>query len=449
MVASVERSRELAARIAGAAHSLRLYGAKAEAWTRVVNSLCERITSEFDGGGGGEVTLGLIGDSIAVGGVPLHAPPDSVVRFIEQLRERDIEIISFAPGLVASELEALISFLTADAEDVVGVHAEQWLTERGVRHVKIKHLTLGSTGRQGKAASFLDVVQRGADALTAEFSKVMSKGVVSAGLVGELAKELTDLVLDAETPMSALLAMRDRQDYSVVHSVNVGLVAGSQAAALGMSDEEVRQISQAGLLHDIGKTRVPEAILQKTTALTDTERSILARHTVEGAKILMESGGLDSIIPIVAFAHHQRYGPDTLIATELVRIADLFDGLRTLRPVEDKISTRGAAAYMVLHAGGTTNIYLLERFAAACGLFAPGDVAQLTSGELVRVVLLNTDLALHPTVEVLERGHNGQIKEGMVFDLASPPAGIENTFVVPKVPAHLEDVRPAMVEALG
>ena len=79
----------------------------------------------------------------------------------------------------------------------------------------------------------------------------------------------------------------------------------------------------------------------------------------------------------------------------------------------------------------------------------PGDVAQLTSGELVRIVLLNTDLALHPTVEVLERGHNGQIKEGMVFDLASPPAGIENTFVVPKVPAHLEDVRPAMVQALG
>lgn len=443
---SIERSRELAIRIAGATHSLRVYGAKGESWNRVVAGLRDRILEDI-GSGASEVSLGLLGEGIAVCGVPLHAPPDSVVRFIDQLRQRNIEIVSFMPDLAASELEVLITFLTSDGEDVAGVHADQWLSDRGVRNIKIKHLSL-ERGRR-TAHSFQDVVHRGADALDGEFRQVMSRGKVSASMIAQLAGELTELVLDLDAPMSTLIAMRDRQDYSVVHSVNVGLIAGSQAAALGLPEAQVREINQAGLLHDIGKTRVPEAILQKSGALSDGEREILDRHTVEGAKILMESGGLEGVIPIVAFSHHRRYGADSLVATELVRIADMFDSIRTLRPSEDAAAAKGAAAFMVLQGGGSMNIYLLERFATACGLFARGDMGRLTTGELVRVLMLHPDLALHPTVEVLEVGHHGGIKAGQVIDLAAPPAGLENAFLIPELPASLKDLRPAELDALG
>ncbi len=444
---SIESSRELAIRIAGATHSLRIYGTQVEAWTRVVTGLRQRILAEIESGEVQDVTIGLVGESLAVGGVPLHAPPQKVIRLIERLRERSIEIISFGPEIANSEIEALLSYLTADSEDVVGVQADQWLTQRGVRHIKIKHLSL-SQGRRA-TASFRDVVHRGADALSAEFRQAMSQGKVSPAMIGRLAGELTELVLDQDAPMSMLVAMRDRQDYSVVHSVNVGLLAGAQAAALGWGEEEVQEASQAGLLHDIGKARVPNTILQKEGQLTDQEREILDRHTIEGAKILMESGNLDGVIPVVAFGHHTRYGADSLVTTELVRIADAFDSIRTLRPHDGADAAKGAAAYMVMQVGGTMNIYLLERFATACGLFDRGEVTKLTTGETVRVLMPHPDLALHPVVEILDVGHSHAVQPGQVIDLSAAPAELAHAFVIPTVPPHLKDLRPNEIEALG
>ena len=200
-----------------------------------------------------EVTVGLLGQGLAVLGVPIHDPPSSVVRFMSKLVERDVEIIVIRPGVTSAELETLLSYLGADSADVAAVRADAWLTERGVEHISIKHLQLlTGDGTEG----FRDVYFRGKRVLQREFDRVGKGGSVSSAAFGDLAKSLMEIVLEAETPVATLLALKDRDDFSLVHSVNVATLCGSQAGALGLAESEVQAIISAALTHDIGKTKV-------------------------------------------------------------------------------------------------------------------------------------------------------------------------------------------------
>lgn len=442
---SAESARDLAMRLAGATHSRRVYGTNGPIWERTLTALCDQIRQHLDVDKLNEVTFALLGDGIAVCGVPIHAPPDAVIRFIGQLKQRNIEIVSFAPGVLASEIETLLAFVGADAADVAAINAETWLRERGAENVRIKHVRLTKGPNMD---SFRDVYRRGVQGLDGEFRHALNRGVVNVGAVAELADGLMEVVFDASAPVATLLAMKDRQDYSMVHSINVAMMASCQAAALGMSQDQAQQISMAGLLHDIGKTKVPESIVTKTSALTAQEAELMASHSVEGARILMESKGMTGVVPLVAFGHHRLDGDRNILATELVRIADTFDSIRTLRPFDDEEGMRGAVSYMIHFMRNRFNSFLLERFGTICRLFKPGDVRHLTTGELARVVVVHPELSLRPTVEVLKPGKGGATA-GAVIDLTNPPVGVQPSLMVPPIPGVFEGLEPAEIDQLG
>ncbi|HYR55221.1 MAG TPA: hypothetical protein VEM39_03830 [Myxococcaceae bacterium] len=137
-----------------------------------------------------------------------------------------------------------------------------------------------------------------------------------------------------------------------------------------------------------------------------------------------------------------------VLASQLVAIADAFDSLRTLRPFDDRHSTRGALVYTFDKLRGRFNPYLLSRFATLCGMFAPGDFAQLTSGEVVKLARLHPESALHPTVEVEDQAL-GALPRGTVVDLSQQkgsPRPVALKLVASQAFANLE---PRELEALG
>ncbi len=440
-----DEARDLAMRLAGATHSRRVYASSGPIWERTLGALAEQITHYLDRDDIEEVTFALLGDGIAVCGVPIHAPPSAVARFIGQMKRRDVEIIAFAQGATPAEMETLLTFLSADAADVMAVNADTWLKDRGAEHVKVKHLKL--TKDMG-LNNFRDVYRRGVGTVQNEFRQADRRGSVNPAAVGELAKTLMEVVYDGEAPVATLLALRDRDDYSMVHSINVGVLAACQASALGMNPDEVHLISMAGLLHDIGKSKVPSAIIQKNGPLNAAEAQLMAVHTVEGARILLESKGLLGVTSIVAFSHHRVDGKAAILGTELVRIADAFDGLRTLRPFDDVDGMRATVSYMIHFLRNRFNPYLLERFATICHLFRIGDRGYLTTGEVAEVMRLNPELALRPMVRVIDKG-KGASPAGTVIDLTNPPAGVQPALMVPLRPEKYTGFDPAELDALG
>ena len=136
--------------------------------------------------------------------------------------------------------------------------------------------------------------------------------------------------------------MRRNDEYTTVHSLNVSVLSMSLAEAVGVPRQDVKDIGEAALLHDVGKAYTPVEVLQKPGKLTPEEWEIIKRHPEDGARIILRSGGQTEFAAVVAYEHHLtwqgggypklRYPRRPHPVSQLVQICDVFDALRTERP---------------------------------------------------------------------------------------------------------------------
>jgi putative nucleotidyltransferase with HDIG domain len=142
-----------------------------------------------------------------------------------------------------------------------------------------------------------------------------------------------------------LLQMKEFDQYTTTHSLNVSVLAMALAEFMGMGPKDVRGFGVAGLLHDLGKVRIPKDVLTKAGKLTDDEWAIMRRHPVDGAKIIYESDRQLDLASAVAYEHHimingggyphRHFQRDCHKASKLVHVCDVYDALRTNRPYRE------------------------------------------------------------------------------------------------------------------
>jgi len=157
-------------------------------------------------------------------------------------------------------------------------------------------------------------------------------------------------------------ALEAKDPYTRGHSERVGAWSRRLGVALDVTSDEVETVTQAGLLHDIGKIGVPEAILRKRAGLAPEEWALMRQHPIIGAQIVAPfeffAGGT-----LVIRHHHERWDgtgyPDGLAAgaipfgARIVAVADVFDALTSDRPYRAALSRDAALAYLAAEAGHT------------------------------------------------------------------------------------------------
>ncbi len=205
-----------------------------------------------------------------------------------------------------------------------------------------------------------------------------------------------------------LLQLKEFDQYTTTHSLNVSVLAMGLAEALKCTPKDVRSFGVAGLLHDIGKTRIPMEVLTKPGRLTDEEQAIMRAHPIEGARIIMRSDDDLDLAAVVAYEHHimldgggyphLHYGRECTLASRLVHVCDVYDALRTRRPYRDAWSSVKTMAYLEERAGTEFDPALVASFAR-----------MLREGE-ARIRVLNDDrLAVVPERQRQEEaGHPGR-----------------------------------------
>jgi len=161
--------------------------------------------------------------------------------------------------------------------------------------------------------------------------------------------------------MIPLLKLHGYDQYTTTHALNVAVLAMALTEFLGLSPRDVRAFGVSGLLHDIGKTRVPHEILLKPGKLEEHERIIINRHTVDGARIIIETEEHLDLAAVVAYEHHimidgggyptLRFRRDCHYASRVVHVCDVYDALRTNRPYRSAWSAREAIDYIAERAG--------------------------------------------------------------------------------------------------
>lgn len=158
-----------------------------------------------------------------------------------------------------------------------------------------------------------------------------------------------------------LLSLREFDEYTTTHSLNVSVLTMALAEAMGLPARDVRAFGVAGLLHDLGKTRIPVEVLNKPGILSVAERLIMQSHTVEGAKIILTSDRELDLAAAVAYEHHvmlngggyplRHIARMNHFASALVHVCDVYDALRTRRPYRDAWQSEEVLVFIEERAG--------------------------------------------------------------------------------------------------
>ncbi len=192
-------------------------------------------------------------------------------------------------------------------------------------------------------------------------SEVSGRGMLPLLEAESVVRSLAVAMHGDQDMLLPLLSLREFDEYTTTHSLNVSVLTMALAEAMGMPARDVRAFGVAGLLHDLGKTRIPIEVLNKPGKLTDDERAIMQSHTIEGAKLILTSDRQLDLAAAVAFEHHimlngggyphRHIRRECHCASALVHVCDVYDALRTNRPYRGAWDTEKVLQYIEDGAG--------------------------------------------------------------------------------------------------
>ena len=188
-----------------------------------------------------------------------------------------------------------------------------------------------------------------------------------------------------------LLMLKDFDQYTTTHACNVSVLSMGLAEQLGCSRAEIRAFGVAGLLHDIGKVKVPLEILNKPGRLTPEETLVMATHPTEGARILLERQKGLQMAAVVAYEHHVcidgkgyprfHFERGCHLASRLVHVCDIYDALSTNRPYRKPWTSEQALNYIEERAGTEVDPVISQAFGTMVRAATIGQVAMPIKGE--------------------------------------------------------------------
>lgn len=179
---------------------------------------------------------------------------------------------------------------------------------------------------------------------------------VEAGEADAVVRSLA-LAMHANQGLKIPLLQLTRYDqYTTTHSLNVSVLAMALSERLGLAKNEVRAVGVSGLLHDLGKVKIPPDILQKPGRLTEQEWEVMRRHPEDGARLILSNDAIPELAAVVAFEHHimldgggyphRRKPCDCHMISKIVHVCDLYDALRTHRPYRQAWAATKVLAYI-------------------------------------------------------------------------------------------------------
>lgn len=411
------------------------------------------VTLEKLLGGQERITLGLVHGTLVLDGTPLTARPDLSRKLVSWLQNHEIEGITFLKGCTEEELRHLMELLGLDIK-----RAEFYreLKKRHVSHILLVHL-LQQEPREtrpveevGDRVGAGTIYSRALQTVRKVFQQARLGKVPSLSEVQRTVQEVLTGVLKAKHTLMALTMIKSYDEYLFNHSVNVGILAMALGESLGLDGPALPEVGLGALLHDLGKIMVPETITRAPRKLTEEEWEIMKRHPMDGMRMLEQMGVQSEIALRAVKEHHVRFdrtgyptlapGEDVHPYTMVVTVPDVYDAITTIRPHRQDLHPSQAIAWMQAAAGSHFNPAILDSFIAMLGIYPPGTVVRLSTGEVGVVTRPRIENISRPCVRLV-RDREGHAVEGEEVDLMEwdPEAGdYSRSILVPVDPVLLK-----------
>jgi putative nucleotidyltransferase with HDIG domain len=392
------------------------------------------------------VAIGIVGSELVVGESPMPKASAGMAELIKRLKEHDIGRIAFERGVTPGEIA---EFMLAVAS--LGSRAA---TGRELRfpHIRVGQIAAEERRADGIGSDMAAIRQLYSNAVTAaeaawESAETEGKPDLPGAL--QAVEGLSEAVTQNRTALVALTAMRNYDNYTFTHMVNVSILTMGQARALGIEGRLLREFGLSALMHDIGKVRTPKEILNKPDKLTDDEFAIMKRHTVDGAEILRRTPEMPILAPVVAFEHHLRMDgtgypvvakrASLNLGTMLCGIADVYDAMRSQRAYQQAFPSDRILAVLKKNDGTQFDQHLVRRFVQLLGIYPPGTIVRLSSGETAVVTQVHAPDPYRPRVKIIVDQDGSRLDLPYERNLWEPPseAAPLDSVISPVDPAEL------------
>ena len=409
---------DLLRRIASGVRNAQLYAADHPLVARNMAGLVAVLTSLHQQQP--SIAVGIVGGDLVVADTPMHKLSATMAELIRKLKDNKVERIAFERGVTQEELFTLTQSLSR----LGGKSAKDPEKHLSSAHIRVGRLKSEDEKKpEGMASDIAAIRQMYSSAVAAAevaWETAEVEGMPDAPAALETVEGLAEAVTQNRTALMALTAMRYYDNYTFTHMVNVSILAMAQARALGIDGRLLREFGMSALMHDIGKVRTPKSILNKPDKLTDDEFVIMRRHVVDGAEILRRTPEMPILAPIVAFEHHLRLDgsgyPFTVkrnsmnLGSMLCAISDVYDAMRSQRTYQQAYPTDRILAVLKRNEGAQLDQNLVRRFVQLLGIYPPGNLVSLSTGEIAVVLRVHAPDPHRPRVRVLFGANGGRLE---------------------------------------
>lgn len=255
-----------------------------------------------------------------------------------------------------------------------------------------------------------ETIKAGQEAMRRLIAAISAGRSVNSQEIEEAIELLYPEILDSHNVLIQLRILRDKDEYTLQHSVAVSALCIKIGQSLKMPEKAIKKVGLAGMLHDLGKCWVSEEILNKPGPLTDEEIREMSRHPIHGYQILKSNTQVDPEIEIAILQHHERvdgtgypFQSNAFVIhpyAKIIAVADVFDAMTSDRVYHSKVSPLQAAEEIRRGAYSQLDAAIAYCFLDYLLSLSPGDKVMLNTGEIGEIVLVDKGEPSRPLVRI-------------------------------------------------
>jgi HD-GYP domain-containing protein (c-di-GMP phosphodiesterase class II) len=248
-------------------------------------------------------------------------------------------------------------------------------------------------------------------ALRTSLESLRRGGELDAQKLTAAVRSMTDSVQRNPDAMMLLNALRRKGDYELGRAMDTSVLMITFARFLQLPRDRVELLGLAGMLLDVGKTRIPDALLKKTDMLNSEEYEALKTHVLHSVETIRSASGIPRDVENIVMLHHERQdgsgyphgvrAEDISLEGAIAALVDSFSALTSCRPYAEESSASNALALLHKLRGRLFHEALVEQFIQCIGIYPVGSFVELNTGEVAIVIAQNLVRRLQPKVMIV------------------------------------------------
>ncbi|MDD5258902.1 MAG: HD-GYP domain-containing protein [bacterium] len=379
-----------------------------------------------------EATFSIVENELYFGRMALVEDTLSLRQFIFEFEKRKINSLTFMAAVTNDELVAFMQLLGREfTENCDSALLSGKMRERNITNIQLGALLMtedAASQEDGRRAEMkFDAAARkkaqgsffgSIDVIKQVMHNVENNQGFALNNVHQVVTDIASAIDQNDKYLLGLTTMKNFDEYTFNHSVNVAILSLYLGKLLGLDLEQLRLLGEAAMLHDVGKVRIPKEILNKQGKLTPAEWEVMESHSTEGAEVLSQITGISELSLVVALEHHMRYDlsgypkpaklKETNLLARLVTICDVYDAATSLRVYHAPALPASIIGLIISKKGSFFDPVLAKAFVQLMGLYPVGSLVRLNNNALAVVYANNLSNILRPKVILVNQQTAGQ-----------------------------------------